>query len=270
MHFFDSHLHLQDRCFKESIESVMERAALAGVAYMVCCGTAPDDWEAVALLARQYPSIIPSFGVHPWSIACAGDTWQQQLEKYLMSSPSGIGEIGLDFTDPTLDRQLQERIFAEQLAMAHRMHRPVSIHCRKAWDRMAAIMEPFRSFPAGGVMHSFSGSVQTMEFFLKRGLAVSVSGAVTNSHNRKLPGVVAAVPDTMLLLETDSPAIVPYTIENRASVPFNEPARIACIAQAVAVCRSVDLETIAGMTYENGSRLYKNYIHSGGVPGHQH
>ena len=69
MKLFDSHCHLQDPRISEDLHSVMNRASMAGVSAMLCCGTSEQDWDKVIEISQKYESVIPTFGIHPWFIA---------------------------------------------------------------------------------------------------------------------------------------------------------------------------------------------------------
>ena len=99
MKFFDSHCHLQDSRICDDIPYIVERAARRNVKFMVTCATMEDNFEQTATLCQNHSCIIPCFGIHPWFIDSLTLKWKELLETYLLSTPSGVGEIGLDFVD---------------------------------------------------------------------------------------------------------------------------------------------------------------------------
>ena len=137
----DSHAHLQDERLQNDIAAVIERAHGAGVAKIVCCGTGEKDWATVAELARNYVQVIPCFGVHPWFVNTISDQWEEKLVEYLNEIPSALGECGLDFAIQDCNRELQEQVFKQQVLIAKKMNLPVSMHCRKAWERFVDILK---------------------------------------------------------------------------------------------------------------------------------
>ena len=256
MKLFDSHCHLQAFAFKHRISDVMAKAAGANVVRMVCCGTAPDDWQEVKELARAYESVIPSFGVHPFYMDGAGRGWQDMLRAYLAEEPAGIGEIGIDFLRSDLDRERQEEIFTEQLVMAKEMHLPASIHVRKGWDTLIHILKRIGPLEPGGVIHSYSGSADLVDVLERYGLYISFSGSVTRPDAKKVKKALAQVSTDRVLIETDSPDILP-TMPDRDKDEANEPCNLPVVAKAAAAVRNTEAEEFALLAFENGERLYK-------------
>jgi TatD DNase family protein len=248
---FDSHCHLQDKRLSSRLNSIIERALSAGVGEMMCCGVQPGDWEEVANLGKRFDSVHVSFGVHPWFVEKAEESWRSMLVNYLESHPGGVGEIGLDFVRNDILREVQEHFFREQIRIANRLNRPVSIHCRKAFQRVKEIIVQ-EGLECGGVMHSYSGAAEMVSQFENMGLYISFSGAITRSRNKKGHKALLAVSSKRLLLETDSPDLAP--IDSREEL--NEPANIVSVARSAAEILDVGFEQICDLTYSNAGRLF--------------
>ncbi len=261
--FFDAHCHLQAGRLLGSMDEVVGRAKDAGVAFMVCCGSIERDWETVRAISDRLSGVIPAFGLHPMYLEGYTDQWVDRLASFLESRDAGIGEIGLDFMDRRADRDLQERLFERQLALAKEMNLPVTLHVRKAWDRFIHIMKRTGSLPAGGLVHSYSGSADMVPLFESFGLYISFSGSVTRPNARKVKEAITAVSKDKLLVETDSPDIFP-SIPGRELDEVNEPANLPFIAKVAAGILDMGFESFAGMVYENGMRLFKMVIEKRG------
>ena len=251
---FDSHCHLQDERIVNDIEGIILRAQDAGVEKMVCCGSSEGDWRAVLSLADRFPlQIIPALGVHPWYVAEQSDGCLKRLEVVLENdSRIVVGEIGLDHALQQRDDALQMRFFHEQLLLAGRLRRPVSIHCRKAWG---SLLELFRREPRiaeNCVIHSYGGSMELIEELVRYGISFSFSGSVTYDRNRRGREAVRTVPLDRLLIESDSPDIPPADHTGN-----NEPATIVRVAETLAGLREMDIDEISRLTFSNGSRLFR-------------
>ncbi len=253
---FDSHAHLQDERLRKDIAAVMERARDAGVARIVCCATEEKDWDAVAELARSYSCVIPCFGVHPWFVGTVSDHWEQRLEQYLTKTPSAIGECGLDFAIKDCNREVQEQVFKQQVLMAKKMGLPIAMHCRKAWERFSDILKRAGTLPAAGLIHSYSGSHELVPLFESMGLYISFSGAVSNERSVHVHAAVKTVSDERLLVETDTPDLLPYTIEARETCVYNEPAYLTHVVRSVAQHREASEEEVGSITGNNAMRLF--------------
>ncbi|MBN1129513.1 MAG: TatD family hydrolase [Chitinispirillaceae bacterium] len=253
MLLFDSHCHLQDDRLTGRLEEIITRARAAGLTFMLCCGTQESDWDAVASLAGKYPEIIPAFGLHPWFVVNRSEKWLERLEFNLKEHPKAVlGEIGLDHALDQRNDEQQRCVFISQLKLARSLHRPVSIHCRKAWSDLMRILDQQCGLPHGGAIHSYSGPTDLIGRLERLNVHLSFSGSITYDRNRRGCSAAAAVSDNRLLIETDSPDIPPLGIGRGE----NEPAHIGRVAQRLATIRGTTMERIAGYTFSNGTRLF--------------
>ena len=251
MLLFDAHCHLQDERLAGRLTEVLNRAERSGVRRMLCCGCHERNWDAVLALAQAYPEIVPSFGIHPWYLDGRTDGWLKTLERLLLDQPSGVGEIGLDHAvTPRADEE-QEAVFIAQLRLARRLKRPVSLHCRKAWERLREILRAEGGVGWGGLIHSYSGSAELVRPLEEMGLYISFSGAITRPGNKRGHQALAAVSPERLLIETDSPDLLPAG----ASGEVNEPANLALVASGVADILGRTPDWVAEQTFANANRL---------------
>ncbi|MBE6428824.1 MAG: hypothetical protein E7028_09675 [Planctomycetaceae bacterium] len=171
-----------------------------------------EDWQLLQKVAVA-ERVKPFFGIHPWSIKDLRNGWEERLAGILKSIPhSGIGEIGLDWSKPSIQgpelRQRQREVFSRQLALAAEFNRPVSIHCVRAWD---AIWELTQNFPAKKnlaiIFHAFSGSPEMVsEILLKKRWNAFFSLAVFQARpeSDKWRRLLRSIPTERLLLESDA------------------------------------------------------------------
>lgn len=247
----DTHCHLDDPFLLPRLDQVIAAAEKAGVMGFVIPGVLPANWENIVSLQAE-GAIFAAPGVHPLH---AGQ-WNQELATRLaMLAPEiiAIGEIGLDYSPGMPARDVQMKAFREQLRIARKAGLPVIIHCRKAFaDTLRALAEE-RALDSGGVMHAFSGSIETARQCLSMGLKIGVAGSVT-WHNAVKPVAIARdIPLDQLLLETDSPDLAPEPHRDRA----NEPAFLCHIAARVAELRGVPISEVAAVTSATASALFR-------------
>jgi len=252
LRLFDVHSHLQDIRLDMTRDDIIFRANKVGVSKIVSCGVHEGDWEKLSEISNLYPSIIPSYGLHPWFISYRTSNFLFDLEKIISSTSASVGEIGLDRMVKDRNDQDQKDVFLLQLRLARKYKRSVSLHCRKAWGLMADILKEEGGLPNGGVIHSYSGSKDMVKIFEDMGAFISFSGSVTKPDNKKARDAVKAVSEDRLLIETDSPDILPVG----AKTELNEPAYLKFILSEVALLRSESEESIAAKTYENAKRLF--------------
>ena len=248
----DAHCHLQDERLQNNLDAVITRARSAGVQRVVCCGVEESDWESVLQLNKRYPDFMtPSFGLHPWYVKNRSADWLKKLEGYLTQTPSGVGEVGLDFALTDYEETEQTDVFVQQLTLARKYQRPVSIHCRKAWEALVRIVKKEGPFASGGLVHSYSGAVDFIPSLCQANLSISFSGSITRSNNKRGHRALLAVSLERLLIETDSP-----DIPLAGDMGLNEPANLTRVAQAVANIRQVPLAQIIHITQENTKNIF--------------
>ena len=251
INYADMHCHLQDSRYGDMKESIIKNAISNGVKYFVCNSTDQTDWEAVRILSEKYEEIYPAYGVHPWYIENIDKNWLQILENYLKDNKSSIGEIGLDRTIKNYNEKKQEYIFEEQLNLAVSLKKPVSIHCRKTWDRLIPILKKYTSKNLKFLVHSFSGSTFEVKILKDIGCYFSFSGSVTKKNNQKIIFALNEVPIDRLLIETDSPDILP-DIEGRYDPHIlNEPSNIKYIFDEVCKIKEYPKEQLADIIFKN-------------------
>ncbi|MBU5611711.1 TatD family hydrolase [Geomonas azotofigens] len=248
---FDSHCHLDDPQLLPRLGTLIPEAEAAGVAAFLVPGVHPSAWQRIQSLCTSHPRIFPAYGVHPMHADLVTPSTLSALTTHAASA-CAIGEIGLDYLLPSPSRELQRQAFAAQLRIAVEAGLPVLLHCRKAFDDLVAVLRDVGVARAGGVMHSFSGSVETAEICLKLGLHISLSGTVTYANARRPVEVAKAVPLERLLLETDAPDLAPEP--HRGSV--NVPAYLLATARRVADIREIALDDLARSTFDNAVRLF--------------
>ncbi len=212
MAFFDTHCHLQDPRLGDDLGPLLARARQGGVTRMVCCGTREADWNGVLELSRRHPEILPMVGLHPWFAQGASPRWLEHLEGHLSEGTVGVGECGLDFALPDPDRALQESVLRSQLRLACAHNRPISIHCRRAWERLAALAREEGLPAAGAVVHAFSGSAEVARELQGLGFHLAFGCSLTNPANLRGAKAVRAVAEDRLLFETDAPDMPPHQI----------------------------------------------------------
>lgn len=238
----DVHCHLQDpRC--PPAGEILERAAAQGIRGVICCGTQPGDWPAVAELAHSFPeSLYPAFGLHPWYVENRPEIWLTELRQCLRAFPSAqVGEIGLDRQLTSAPFEVQEAVFRAQLDLAAEWQRPVQIHCLRAWPALLECVRTADRLPPALLFHSCSAPAEWIAELTAKGGWFSFSGALTYPGRKRLFRTLQAVPLSRLLIESDAPDLPAASLRcNRpatADAPLSEPAHLPLILRAMAGIR---------------------------------
>ncbi len=220
---------------------------------MLCCGTSEQDWDKVIEISQKYKMVIPAFGIHPWFIATRSEKWLDKLECVLKLFPeAAVGEIGLDYTLKKGNEKEQLGVFIDQLRLAAKLDRPVSIHCRKAWGDLTDLLEKEKGVRQGGAIHSYSGAPQLVGQIQNFGLSISFSGSLTMESNRRGKASLMQVDTSRLLIETDSPDLLPQGFTGN-----NEPANIISIVRKIASVLGCSDEKVSELTFNNGMKIFK-------------
>lgn len=250
---WDSHAHLDSDYFTDDREQLIAQLEqdLEGIVNPGC----DEATSAFAVqLAEKYPFIYAAVGWHPEELKGIPDNYLDKLAAWAVHPKVvAIGEIGLDYywkeNEP---RDVQKRIFMEQIELAKAYDLPIIIHDRDAHGDM---LEIFQKEVTGvqAVFHCFSGSVEMAKELVKRGYYLGFGGTSTYKNSQKVREVLAYVPKDLLLFETDSPYLTPVPFRGKR----NNPGYVEYTARHAAEFLGVDFAELAAMTAENTKRLFK-------------
>jgi len=249
----DSHAHLELEPLVHDPAGVVQRASQAGVAAIITVGIDLEDARQALAIADRFPHVFACLGFHPHSAKDVDDGALAAMER-LAAHPKvkGYGEIGLDFFRNRSPQDRQRAVFAEQIALAKRLGKPVVIHLRDAYADGLAMLENAAPFPAGGVIHCFSGNAADAARALDLGFHLSIPGTVTYKKNDALRDIVRTLRPDRLLVETDCPFLSPEPLRGKD----NEPAYMVHTVRKIAEVRDEPLERIAQITTANAVRFF--------------
>jgi TatD DNase family protein len=253
LRFVDTHCHLDDESFDGELDGVLKRAAAIGVTRWINVGFSPDRWRASIDLANRHHGMVHMLGLHPGYSDLWTPSVRDELRRVIeQSSPVAIGEIGLDFYRGETNESIQIQAFTEQLKIAHEFGLPVAIHMR---DSESLILDVLRSTPdlPPILFHSFDGSSALTNWIVESRSYIGVGGLATRKKSAELRSQIARIPLDQIVLETDSPYIVPNGFKHRR----NTPESIPVIASALANLFHRDVPEIARITTLNAERLFE-------------
>lgn len=249
----DTHTHLNAEQFDEDRTEAINRAQEAGVTRIVNIGINREYIPSSIALAEQYDFIYTTVGWHPVDAIdmMPGDLeWLEELSKH--EKVVAIGEIGLDYHWDKSPKDVQQRVFREQIRLARKVGLPIAIHNRDAHHDVLQILKEEKAAEVGGIMHCFSGSWGTAKQCIDMNFHISFGGPVTFKNAKQPKEVLAQVPLDRLLLETDSPYLTPHPYRGKR----NETAYVRLVAETAAEIRGMSLEAIAEVTTANAIRLF--------------
>ncbi|MFB9218107.1 TatD family hydrolase [Kurthia sibirica] len=252
--FMDTHVHLNAEQYNEDLQEVITRALEADVKKMIVVGFDRPTIEKAMELIAQYDFLYAAIGWHPVDAVDCTDEDLRWIEE-LANHPKvvAIGETGLDYHWDKSPKEIQQEVFRKQIALAKRVKLPIVIHNRDATDDCVRILMEEHAEEVGGVMHSFSSSVEIAEVCIEKlNFIISLGGPVT-FKNAKMPKKVATeIPLKYIMLETDAPYLTPHPFRGKR----NEPSHIPLIAAEIARLKDITVEEVAKQTTENAYTLF--------------
>ena len=205
--FVDTHCHFDFPPFTGDEEQSIAKAAEAGVQAIIVPSVEAAYFSRVLDLSTRHPALYAALGLHPIVIERHRDEDIERLDEIVQTAGDklvAIGEIGLDLyrEEPHFERQ--QTILDAQLRLAKRHDLPVILHSRRTHDKLAMHLKR-HDLSRTGVVHGFSGSLQQAQRFIKLGYKIGVGGTITYPRASKTRDVMAQLPLSALLLETDAP-----------------------------------------------------------------
>ncbi|MDR0884372.1 MAG: TatD family hydrolase [Oscillospiraceae bacterium] len=249
---YDTHAHYDDVRFDDDRHLLVSSLPLHGVGWVLSCADSLESCRKVQALAEAYPHVSAAFGIHPHNVHTVDwGTLEPELRRFL-AHPKCVclGEIGLDYHYDFSPRDKQRDLFARQLALANELDLPVSVHIREA---TADALDILRRYQPRGVVHCFSGSLETARTLLDWGMYLGFGGAVTFKGAVKPLAAAAFCPADRLLLETDAPYMTPVPYRGRRC----ESTHIAHTAAKIAEVRGVSVDTILDIARHNAQTLFR-------------
>lgn len=252
--FYDTHCHFDFPPFSGDESGSIARAAEAGVTKIIVPAIEAQYFQRVSELAENYTTLYAALGLHPIVIGKHDFSSLDILEQYLQKKTNklvAVGEIGLDLYMDTPQFDKQQQLLDAQLKLARRYDLPVILHSRRSHDVLAGHLKR-QQLPRTGVVHGFAGSLQQAERFIALGYYIGVGGTITYPRASKTRDVMATLPLSSLLLETDAPDM---PLNGWQGQP-NRPERAALIYQALCELRPESAAEIASALQDNTEKLF--------------
>lgn len=236
---------------------LLHRAKQVGVTRVLATGTSLASSKAACELAWNCEGVWATAGVHPHSAKAFDKNTRASLQTlWKDAAVVAVGECGLDYNRMFSPADVQRHVFQQQLEGAAYQDLPLFLHCRDAFDDFHPMLREASRQGLHGVVHCFTGKPAEAEAYLALGFDIGITGWVADpARGHDLREALAVVPLERLHLETDAPYLRPKNARNTR--PYNEPALLPYVAQAVADIKGVDALTVAEHATRNSLRLFK-------------
>jgi TatD DNase family protein len=248
----DTHAHLDMEQFAPDLGDVLLRAREAGVGHIISVSIDGESFLRNREIAGRHKNISISAGIHPHDAGSfTEESWTVISEGAAEPAVVAVGETGLDFFRDYAPHDKQLELFLRHIELASRVGKPLIVHSRSAEEETLDILQREKASEVGGVMHCYSGSVETARRATDMGFLISIAGPLTYPKS-KLPDVVRAIPVESLLVETDAPYLAPQAFRGTR----NEPAYVVETARAVAELKGLSEDDVRRITTFNARSLF--------------
>ena len=256
MQLIDTHTHLDFPDFDADRLQLLADSRALGVERMVVLGVYQSNWQRMWDLVQTDSQLHAAFGLHPVYLNEHRPEHVLELEQWLSRLAGhpqlcAVGEIGLDYFLPELDRDGQQQLFEAQLQLAADFKLPALLHVRRSHAQVIATLKRFK-LQRGGIVHAFAGSREEAREYIKLGFKLGLGGAATWPQALRLRKVIAHLPLDAIVLETDAPDMAPAMYPNQR----NSPQHLPDICRALAEIMGISPEQLAKATTANACEVF--------------
>ncbi len=246
--FTDTHCHLYSEYY-DDIDEVVKKAQERQINRVFNNGVDDRTNREILAMLPKYDCMYAAIGIHPEYVKDYKEDDLKFVEEHLNDDRVfAIGEIGLDYHYGKEDKDKQIELFEKQLAMAEKYNKPVIVHSRDATQDTIDVLKKYK---VKGVMHSFSGSYEVAQIYIKMGLLLGINGVIT-FKNANIKDIYAKIDLSNIILETDSPYLTPTPYRGEK----NDPSHVMDVANFVSELKGVSLEELSKITNDNIKRVF--------------
>ncbi|MGB0893345.1 MAG: TatD family hydrolase [Parashewanella sp.] len=252
--YIDIAVNLAGSKLEHQLEQVITDAQAANVAAFIVVGSHLPESQRVIELCQQCPKhLFATAGVHPHHASTWNDSSAQQLNNMLEhNTVVALGECGLDYNRNFSTPAQQRYAFEAQLELATHTQKPIYLHCRDAHQDFIKLIKQYRPQLSKAVLHCFTGNRNEMQQCLDLDLHLGITGWVCDERRgQALAELVKDIPANRLMLETDSPYLLPRNMTPKPKSSVNYPKYLPIIAETIAKLRNEPLEIFSATCLNN-------------------
>ncbi|KMT64661.1 TatD family hydrolase [Catenovulum maritimum] len=260
MKLFDIGINLTNKQFDLDREAVIHQAMLSGVERMVITGTDIDESITANQLCKGFDGLYSTAGIHPHDASQAPAEFVEDIKNLYLNNQNvvAIGECGLDFNRNYSPQDIQLSVFQQQLILASELDAPIFSHQRDAHNAFIQVLDNVAIKPNRLVVHCFTGSEAELNEYIDRGYYIGITGWICDERRGKsVLDIVPLIPNDRLLIETDSPFLIPRDLKPKPKSRRNLPEYLPHILQTIAEVKEVDTEALASQVWHNSCEFFK-------------
>lgn len=253
---FDSHAHYDDEDFDNDRDEVLKRVKDCGVSYIVDAGSTIESSKKAVELSNKYDFIYSAVGIHPEEVSeFDADSLDKISELCRNDKVAAVGEIGLDYHYGSKNRDLQLKVFEEQIKLSIDLNLPVIVHDRDAHGDTFDLIRKYINKGLRGVLHCYSGSPEMAREYTDMGFYIGFTGVITFKNAKKPIEVLQSIPQDKILIETDCPYLAPEPFRGRR----NDSSNLVYVIKKA--CEALNMEPgfFEDMTLNNAMKLFNIY-----------
>ncbi len=257
MILFDSHCHLDDKCYDKDLREVVKKAEEENISAMMIVGVDIKTSLKAVDISNKFDNIYTSAGIHPHYAKQCSRSDLDTLADIAGENPcvKAWGETGLDYNRMFSPARNQENCFVAQMEMAENLDLPLIFHERDSKGRFYDILKSEGPRSRKGVVHCFSGTKNELFKYLDLNYYIGITGILTmQKRGEYLRELASHIPVEKLLIETDAPYLTPAPQKNKNR--RNEPSFVKSVLLKLAEVRNSDPDELARIIFDNTRRLY--------------
>lgn len=248
--YIDTHCHISDEYY-EDIDKVINESLEKGVKYLIISGCDKEGINEAIKTIERYENVYATIGYHPHEVESVTDDDLENLKKLIKSNKKiiGVGETGLDYYYTSDNKEEQKELFIKQIRIAKELNLPIVVHSRDSFQDTYDILKKEEHY---GVIHCFTGSIETGKLYNSIGYYLGIGGVIT-FKNTNLRDTIKELDINRLLIETDAPYLAPVPHRGKE----NSPKYIPLIGKEIAKALGKTEKEIREIIYNNTNKIFK-------------
>ena len=243
----------------KKIDVIVDNIKSANIEKVIITSSNTQDTKEALEIISKYPDLFyTTVGFHPHNAKDYSSKDVAEIEAFLNNDKVlALGECGLDFYREYSSKEEQLFCFEQHLEIAKTIKKPVFLHERHAFKDFSNILKKYKDGLCKYVVHCFTGTKEELKTYIDMGCYIGITGWITDeSRGKRLHEIIKYIPEDRLMIETDSPYLIPHNI-NFKHDGINEPSYLIYVAETIAKCLNKDINYVKDVTIRN-TKLFFN------------